>query len=59
LLLPALLVESATVREQNGACALTIEIGANASTVCGGKRDGLLCGRQRSKHQGKEHPAKE
>src|SRR5580692_9313802 len=59
LLPPALLIESATVSEQNGAGALAIEIGANSSAVFAGKRRSLLCGHQRSKHKGQGHPAKD
>jgi hypothetical protein len=44
---PALLIESAAVSKHHGAGGLAIEIGANPSTVIGGKRDALLCGGHR------------
>ncbi len=59
LLSPALLVESAAVSKHNAAGALTIEIGANPSTVFGGERDGSLCGPQGSKDEGEGHGAKD
>jgi hypothetical protein len=50
---PTLLVESAAVSQHNRSDASAIEVGANAPTIFGRKRDSLLCRCQRGQRERK------